>query len=51
MLQPGFFRTQLGQAALVSIAAMIAFTVFAQAQRDGTHADMLLSATPMVELA
>jgi hypothetical protein len=51
MFKSGFFRTQLGHAALVSIAAMIAFTVFAQAQQHVARGDMLLSATPMVELA
>ncbi len=51
MFKSGFFRTQLGHAALVSIAAMIAFTVFAQMQHDIAGNEMLLSATPMVELA
>ena len=51
MFDLGFFRTQLGQAALVSVAAMIAFTVFAQMQQDVASAEMLLTTARMVELA
>ena len=52
MFDLGFFRTQLGQAALVSVAAMIAFTVFAQIQHDVAGADMIVTSAPTaVELA
>lgn len=51
MFDRSFFSSQLGHAALVSIAAMIAFTVFAQMQHEVAGADILLSTTPVVELA
>ncbi len=51
MFDHSFFSSKVGHAALVSVAAMIAFTVFAQVQHDLASAEVLLSATPMVELA
>lgn len=51
MFDQGFFSSKLGHAALVSIAAMIAFTVFTHMQAGIASPDMLLSATPVVELA
>ena len=51
MFDQGFFSSKLGHAALVSVMAMIAFTVFAQMQADVAGADMLLTASAMGELA
>ena len=52
MFDIDFFRSQLGQAALVSVAAMVAFTVFAQIQHDVAGADIVLTGAPAaVELA
>ncbi|MGB3167341.1 MAG: hypothetical protein WBA68_11255 [Alteraurantiacibacter sp.] len=51
MFQSGFFSSKVGHAALVSIAAMLAFVVFTQLQHDAVEARAALSVTPMVELA
>ena len=51
MFNRSFFASQLGQAALVSIAAMIAFTVFAGMMPAGPEAHSLLVGTHAVELA
>lgn len=46
-----FFSSKVGHAALVSVAAMIAFTVFSQLQHDVASAQVLLTSTPTMELA
>ena len=51
MFDRGFFTSKTGHAALVSVAAMIAFVLFAQMQQDVAGADMLLTSTSLVELA
>ncbi|MDF1835524.1 MAG: hypothetical protein P1U62_11680 [Alteraurantiacibacter sp. bin_em_oilr2.035] len=51
MFDRSFFSSKVGHAALVSIAAMIAFTIFAQMQHGAASGDMLLSANTVVELA
>jgi len=51
MFDQGFFSSKVGHAALVSVVAMVAFTVFAQMQADVGSADMLLSVTAIGELA
>ena len=51
MFDQGFFSSKLGHAALVSVMAMIAFTVFAQMQTDVAGTDMLLTVSAMGELA
>ncbi|WP_338240969.1 hypothetical protein [Aurantiacibacter hainanensis] len=50
MFDRRFFNSQLGQAALVSIAAMIAFTVFAGMEPMADVPTLLVGA-PTVELA
>lgn len=50
MFDRSFFSSQLGQAALVSIAAMIAFTVFADMEPVADTPALLVGA-PTVELA
>ncbi|WP_165853464.1 hypothetical protein [Aurantiacibacter aquimixticola] len=51
MFDGSFFTSKVGHAALVSVVAMIAFTVFAQIQQDVAGADTMLSATASVALA
>ena len=51
MFDHGFFTSKFGHAALVSIAAMITFTVFAEIQHDMTSNGMLLTSAPVVDLA
>ena len=51
MFDHSFFSSKVGHAALVSVVAMIAFTVFAQMQHDVASAQMLLGSAPLVELA
>jgi len=51
MFDQGFFSSKVGHAAMVSVAAMIAFTVFAQMQIDVVGADVMLSAVTVGELA
>lgn len=50
MFDRSFFNSQLGQAALVSIAAMIAFTIFAGMEPVADTPAMLVG-LPTVELA
>ncbi|WP_158586774.1 hypothetical protein [Aurantiacibacter zhengii] len=50
MFDRRFFSSQLGQAALVSVAAMIAFTVFAGIQPMAESQAMIVG-LPTVELA
>ena len=50
MFDRSFFNSQLGQAAMVSIAAMIAFTVFAGMEPVADTPAMLVG-LPTVELA
>ncbi len=51
MFDQRFLTSKVGSAALVSIAVMIAFNVFAFTQQSGIAPDMLSVAMPMVELA
>ncbi|GGD56299.1 hypothetical protein GRI62_02890 [Erythrobacter arachoides] len=51
MFDHSFFSSKVGHAALVSVAAMIAFTVFAQMQHEVASAHSLLTISPLVELA
>lgn len=51
MFDRSFFSSKLGHAALVSVAAMIMFTVFTQMQQDMGAADMLIATHTAVELA
>ncbi|MEL1249603.1 hypothetical protein [Aurantiacibacter gilvus] len=50
MFNQRFFDSQLGHAALVSIAAMVAFTIFAGMLPTADAQSMLVGA-PLVELA
>ncbi|WP_162925096.1 hypothetical protein [Aurantiacibacter odishensis] len=50
MFDRRFFSSQLGQAALVSIAAMVAFTIFA-GMLPTAGSETMLVGTPLVELA
>ena len=50
MFDRSFFQSQLGQAAMVSIAAMIAFTIFAGLEPVADMPAMLVG-LPTVELA
>lgn len=50
MFDQGFFASKVGHAALVSVAAMVAFTVFA-GMLPTPDAHSVLVATPFVELA
>jgi hypothetical protein len=50
MFDQSHFASKSGAAALVSIAAMIAFNLYALSLQTGT-ADLVLAAVPMVELA
>lgn len=51
MFDQSFFSSKVGHAALVSIAAMITFTVFAEMQQDLSTSEMLLTSAPVVDLA
>ena len=51
MFDQRFLASKVGLAALVSVAAMIAFNIFALSQQSAAVPNMLLVATPMVELA
>ncbi len=51
MFDQGFFSSKVGHAALVSVMAMIAFTVFAQMQVDVAGGDMMLTVATVGELA
>jgi hypothetical protein len=46
-----FFATNLGRAAAASIAAMVAFNIFAITQQLDMNANAAIAAAPMVELA
>jgi hypothetical protein len=46
-----FFTSKLGVAALVSIAAMVTFNVFALTHQLNTVSDTVVVAAPVVELA
>ena len=46
-----FFTSKLGVAALVSIAMMVAFNVFALTYQLNTAAETVVVAAPVVELA
>jgi len=46
-----FFTSKLGIAALVSIAAMVTFNVYALTHQHGTTTEQVVAATPVVELA
>ncbi|MFB0613667.1 hypothetical protein [Aurantiacibacter poecillastricola] len=50
MFDRNFFSSQLGQAALVSIAAMLAFTIFA-GMEPVANAPAMVVGMPLVELA
>lgn len=50
MFDRRFFSSQLGQAALVSVAAMIAFTIIA-GMTPGAETQTMLVGLPTVELA
>ncbi|WAT18979.1 hypothetical protein OZN62_05265 [Aurantiacibacter sp. MUD11] len=50
MFDQRFFSSKLGHAALVSIAAMVAFTIFAGVL-PAAEAQSMLIGSPMVELA
>ena len=51
MYDRDFFTSKLGVAALVSIAAMVSFNVFALTHQLGTTADAVVVSAPVVELA
>ena len=51
MFNRSFFASQVGQAAMVSIAAMIAFTVFAGMMPMGAEPHGALVSIQVVELA
>ncbi|GAA0285574.1 hypothetical protein GCM10009127_29130 [Alteraurantiacibacter aestuarii] len=51
MFDQRFLASKTGAAALVSIAAMIAFNFFAIAQQEGVTSHLMLVAVPLVELA
>jgi hypothetical protein len=46
-----FFATKLGVAALVSVAAMVTFNVYALSQQYGVTTEQLVVAAPLAELA
>jgi hypothetical protein len=46
-----FFTSKLGIAALVSIAAMVTFNVYALTHQYGTATEQVVVAAPVVELA
>ncbi len=51
MYDRDFFASKLGIAALVSIAAMVAFNVFALTHQYGITAERVVMTAPYVELA
>ena len=51
MFDQGFFSSKVGHAAMVSVMAMVAFTVFTQMQADMASADLMLSVATVGELA
>ena len=51
MFDSEFFASKLGIAALVSIAAMVTFNVFALTQQVGTPTSTVVVTAPVVELA
>ena len=51
MYDRDFFTSKLGLAALVSIAAMVTFNVFALTHQFGMTTEQLVVAPPTVELA
>ena len=51
MYDRDFFTSKLGLAALVSIAAMVTFNVYALTHQYGLNAEQVVAATPSVELA
>ncbi|WP_156167376.1 hypothetical protein [Aurantiacibacter marinus] len=51
MFNHSFFSSKVGHAAMVSVMAMVAFTVFAQMQSDVSDADAILSLATVGELA
>ena len=51
MYDRDFFTSKLGLAALVSIAAMVTFNVYALAYQYGMTAEQVVAAPPIVELA
>ena len=51
MFDRDFFTSKLGVAALVSIAAMVTFNVYALTHQYGMTAEQVVIAAPSVELA
>jgi hypothetical protein len=51
MYDRDFFTSKLGLAALVSIAAMVTFNVYALTHHYGMTAEQVVTAAPSVELA
>ena len=51
MFDRDFFTSKLGVAALVSVAAMVTFNVFALTQQLGPASEAVVVARPLVELA
>ena len=51
MFDHRFACSKLGLAALASVAAMVAFNIFALSHQMGVSGEMLIVAAPMVELA
>lgn len=51
MFDRRFFASKSGAAALVSIAAMVAFNLFVLTQQAAASPDLVLVTMPMVELA
>ncbi|WP_202385558.1 hypothetical protein [Altericroceibacterium endophyticum] len=51
MFDRRFFASKLGQAALVSVAAMVSFNIFALSQQVGMTPNMLVASVPMATLA
>lgn len=51
MFDQRFLVSKTGIAAVISIAAMVAFNLFAISQQTGLSPDLLLVASPLVELA
>ena len=52
MFDRDFFTSKLGIAALVSVAAMVTFNVYALTSQYGMNAEqVVVTATPAVELA
>ena len=51
MYDRDFFTSKLGVAALVSIAAMVTFNVYALTHQYGMTSKLVVATTPIVELA